>query len=71
MFSDPMAMRVMANKYRRLAEQQTDLKEREKYGTYACIYSGIALGFELHHKLAGLAATPTTNLARKQAQSDD
>jgi hypothetical protein len=41
MFSNEMTMRVMANKYRRLAEQ-TELKKRDKYVAYARIYSELA-----------------------------
>ena len=47
MFSDAMTMRVMVNKYRRLAEQQTDSHERDKYRAYARIYSEMALRFQL------------------------
>jgi hypothetical protein len=47
MFSDAMTMRVMANKYRRLAEQQTRPHERDKYRAYARIYSEMALRFQL------------------------
>ena len=47
MFSDAMTMRVMANKYRRLTEQQTDPGKRDKYRAYARIYSEMALRFQL------------------------
>ena len=50
MFSDAMTMRVMANKYRRLAEQQTDSHERDKYRAYARIYSELALRFQLREE---------------------
>jgi|HubBroStandDraft_6_1064221.scaffolds.fasta_scaffold1739590_2 hypothetical protein len=43
MFSDATTMRVMADKYRRLAEQQRDPKERVRYRAYARIYSEMAL----------------------------
>jgi hypothetical protein len=61
MFSDAMTTRVMANKYRRLAEQQTGPNERDRYRAYARIYSEMALRFELQNELAGLSA-------RKQAR---
>jgi hypothetical protein len=47
MITDAMTMRVMANKYRRLAEQQTDPGRRDKYRAYARIYSEMALRFQL------------------------
>jgi hypothetical protein len=49
MFSDAMTMRVMADKYRRLAEQQTDPHERDKYHAYASIYDQMALRFQVQH----------------------
>jgi hypothetical protein len=63
MFSNPMTMRVMADKYRRLAEQQTGSKKREKYRAYARIYSEIANRIEQHHERGGVAA----NQARRHA----
>ena len=65
MLSDAMAMQVMADKYRRLAEQQKGPKERDKYRAYARIYSAMALRFDLPNDLAGLGATLTTNRVRK------
>jgi hypothetical protein len=47
MLSDPTTMRVMADKYGRLAEQQTVPKERDKYRAYARIYSEMAVQQEL------------------------
>jgi hypothetical protein len=66
MFTNAMMMRVMADKYRRLAERQPGPKERDKYRAYARIYSEMAIRFEVQHALDGL---PTMNLARKQAGS--
>lgn len=68
MLSDAMTMRVMADKYRRLAEQQKGPKEGDKYRAYARIYSEMALRFDLRNDLAGLGATLTTNPARKRGQ---
>lgn len=62
MISDAIAMRVMAEKYGRLAEQQTGLKDRDKYRAYARIYSEMAARFAQREvPEAGAAA------ARKQA----
>ena len=38
MFSDNGALRVMARRYRWLAEQQSDLNERKKFLAYASVY---------------------------------
>ena len=50
MFSDAVTRRVMANKYRRLAEQQTDRHERDRYRAYARIYSEMALRFQFREE---------------------
>ena len=47
MISDPTTMRAMADKYGRLAEQQTVPKERDKYRAYARICSEMAVQQEL------------------------
>ena len=62
MISDAMAMQVMADKYDRLAEQQTGLKERDKYRAYARIYSEMAARFE-RRNLSEAGPAP----AKKQA----
>ena len=62
MISDAMAMQVMADKYDRLAEQQTGLKERDKYRAYARIYYEMAARFE-RRNLSEAGAAP----AKKQA----
>jgi hypothetical protein len=67
MVSDVKMMRVMADKYHRLAEQQSRPDERHKYRAYARIYSEMAIRFELHHELGGLGSALTANRARKQA----
>jgi hypothetical protein len=64
MISDPTTMRVMANKYGRLAEQQTVPKERDKYRAYARIYSEMAV----QHELAELGVTLKTNQAKTSRQ---
>jgi hypothetical protein len=64
MLSDPTTLRVMADKYGRLAEQQTVPKERDKYRAYARIYSEIAV----QQELAELGVTLKTNLARTSRQ---
>ena len=64
MISDPTTMRVMADKYGRLAKQQTVPKERDKYSAYARIYSEMAV----QQELAELAVTLKTNLARTSRQ---
>jgi hypothetical protein len=46
MFTDAMTLRVMAEKYRRLAQQQINERERAKYRAYARIYSEMALQIE-------------------------
>ena len=51
MISDPTMMRVMADKYGRLAEQQTVPKERDKYRAYARIYSEMAVQQEVGARL--------------------
>jgi hypothetical protein len=68
MFSDAMTMRVMADKYCRLAEQQKGPKERDKYRAYARIYSEMALRFDSRNEPAGPGAALTTDQVRKQAQ---
>ena len=65
MFSDAITMRAMADKYRRLAAQQTGPRERDEYRAYARIYSEMALRFELRHELDGRL---TTSQTRKQAR---
>ena len=67
MFSDALTMRAMADKYNRLAEQASS-NERNKYRSYARIYTEMAIRFDLHHELGGVGPTPTANLARKQAR---
>jgi hypothetical protein len=52
MVSNALTMRVMARRYRRLAEQQRDRRQREKYLAYASIYSEMALRFRLQVPLA-------------------
>ena len=64
---DAVTMRAMAGEYNRLAEQASP-NERNKYHTYARIYTEMAIRFELHHELGGVGLTPTANLARKQAR---
>ena len=39
-------MRVTADEYRRMAEQQTDLKERKKFLSYASVYDALAARHE-------------------------
>jgi hypothetical protein len=51
MVSDAKIMRARADKYRRLADQQSRPDKREKYRAYARIYSEMAIRFELHHEL--------------------
>lgn len=60
MISDATTMRVMADKYGRLAKQQTVPKERDKYRAYARIYSEMAV----QRELAELGARLKTNYAR-------
>jgi hypothetical protein len=67
MFSDALTMRAMADKYNRLAEQASP-NERNKYRSYARIYTEMAIRFDLHHELGGVGLTPTATLARKQAR---
>jgi hypothetical protein len=62
MFCKPMTMRVMADKYRRLAEQQTGPEKRDKYRAYARIYAEMATRIELHHELGGAAANRKNRL---------
>jgi hypothetical protein len=57
MFSKEMTMRVMANKYRRLAEQQTKRKERDKYGAYSRIYFELALHLQRTMRATNYART--------------
>ena len=64
MISDPTTMRVMANKYGRLAEQQTVPKERDKYRAYARIYSEMAV----QQELAELGVRLKTNQVRTSRQ---
>ena len=68
MFSDAVTMRAMADKYNRQAEQQASPNERNKYRSYARIYTEMAIRFDLHHELGGVGPTLTANLARKQAR---
>jgi hypothetical protein len=42
MYSDIQAKRLTAEKYRRLADQQSDLSERKKFLAYAGIYDELA-----------------------------
>ena len=42
MYSDIQAKRLTAEKYRRLANQQSDLIERKKFLAYAGIYDELA-----------------------------
>jgi len=64
MISDPTTMRVMADKYGRLAEQQTVPKERDKYRAYARIYSEMAV----QQELAEWGVRLKTNQARTSRQ---
>ena len=64
MLSDPTKMREIADKYGRLAEQQTVPKERDKYRAYARIYSEMAV----QQELAELGATLKTNQAKTSRQ---
>jgi len=41
--TDAELMRVRADNYRRLAEQQTDAKELEKFLAYASVYDELAI----------------------------
>ena len=42
MYSDIEAKRITAERYRRLADQQSDLSERRKFLAYAGIYDELA-----------------------------
>ena len=43
MISNALACQAMANRYRRLAKQQTDTQQRNKYRAYASAYYQKAL----------------------------
>jgi hypothetical protein len=47
MFTDATAMRVMADRYRRLADTETDPNERQKYLDYVSVYSDMAVRLEV------------------------
>ena len=64
MISDPTTMRVMANKYGRLAEQQTVPRERDRYRTYARFHSEMAV----QQELAELGVRLKTNQVRTSRQ---
>jgi hypothetical protein len=64
MISDPTTMRAMADKYGRLAEQQTVPKERDTYRAYARCYSEMAV----QQELAELGVRLKTNQARTSRQ---
>ena len=57
MISDALACQAMANKYRRLAKQHTDVRQRNKYRAYASAY---------HQKALRFAATCKTGLLRSK-----
>ena len=63
--SDATIMRAMADKHSRLAQQQTDPHEREKYRAYAGIYYQMALRLDLQSELAGLAPIPPAHQASR------
>jgi hypothetical protein len=69
MFSDATTMRVMANKYRRLAKQQTDSHERDKYRAYANIYFEMALRFQRQSDLMGWERRRSPAGATRQVRS--
>lgn len=57
MFLDSQMMRVMVTKYRRLAEQQTDVKARDKFRAYARVYAEMAHRFQERDESARSNAT--------------
>jgi hypothetical protein len=60
----PTTMRVMANKYGRLAEQPTVPRERDRYRTYARFHSEMAV----QQELAELGVRLKTNQVRTSRQ---
>jgi hypothetical protein len=47
MFTDATTMRVMADRYRRLADTETDPNERRKFMDYVSVYSDMAARLEV------------------------